>query len=626
MGSMWHRSLCLILLLASSASAQMVGSGDVVSAAATWSNDHAGPGDRRVLAVTLKIADGFHINPDAGQLPAEMKYLVPTTVELAEDLPDLTPEEPVFPPVDQIMVHFTGEASRISVFRSEVTIYLPVAIDARAGPGERSVAVKLRYQSCNDAICLRPTTVKLEAPLVIEEKSVPDAGLNAPLFAGLNRAGPHPPTIPIAVSDVHANDDLVRFDLFGTGFTVDPTGMAGRLLLLLAAAFGGLLLNLTPCVLPVIPLKVMALSRSAGRPARCMMLGAVMAAGVVAFWIGLGAMIALVRGVTATSELFRYPLFTIGVGAVIAVMAIGMCGLFALRLPQFIYRIQPDHDTAAGSFGFCVMTAVLSTPCTAPFMGAAAAWAVGQHPALTMTTFAAIGVGMALPYMLLAAFPSWIARIPRAGAAGDLIKQLMGLLMLAAAAYFIGVGVTGLTVRPGDAPSLLYWWPVVACVAAAGAWLAWRGGRHRPILVGLGVVIALGSLQSGRQLTTPSEIPWKVYTPARYAAAMDAGKVVVLDFTAEWCLNCKALEKTVLDRPVVVEVLSAANVAPMKVDFTGDNPDGDALLTRFGRVAIPLLVVVGPDGGERFKSDSYTAGQVVKAVKAENQESGKSEN
>ena len=189
--------------------------------------------------------------------------------------------------------------------------------------------------------------------------------------------------------------------------------------------------------------------------------------GIVFFWLLLGLLLAFVSGFTATNQLFQYPAFTIGVGVIIAVMAIGMCGLFSIRLPGKLYMVNPSHDTLHGSFLFGIMTAVLSTPCTAPFMGAAAAWATTEPPAITLLVFACIGLGMALPYLVLSAFPKLTDRMPRAGAASELIKQVMGLLMLAAAAYFIGVGLSGLMAEPPEPPSRSYLWFVAAVVIAA---------------------------------------------------------------------------------------------------------------------------------------------------------------
>ena len=210
------------------------------------------------------------------------------------------------------------------------------------------------------------------------------------------------------------SDIDVEFNAFGlVEFGLDTDSRLGLLLLLIVAALGGFLLNLTPCVLPVIPLKIMAISSSAGNRGRTLMLGAAMSLGVIGFWIGIGLSIALLTGFTASNQLFQYPLFTIAIGLIIAGMAVGMCGLFSVRLPSAVYMVSPKHDTLAGSFLFGIMTAVLATPCTAPFMGAAMAWAATESPNVTLITFTAIGIGMSMPYMVLAAFPGLTDKMPQ---------------------------------------------------------------------------------------------------------------------------------------------------------------------------------------------------------------------
>jgi thiol:disulfide interchange protein DsbD len=227
---------------------------------------------------------------------------------------------------------------------------------------------------------------------------------------------------------------------------------------------------------------------------------------------------------------------------------------------------------------------------------------------------------MALPYLVLAAWPSLIARVPRTGPGSELLKQVMGLLMLAAATYFVGTGVSGLLAVPGQAPTRLYWWAVAACLAAAGVWLAWRvwriTGRTGPrvIFTSIAAAAIAAALGIGLYFTAPGPINWLYYTPDRFAAAMADDKVVVLEFTAEWCLNCKALEHTVLNDRQVVAALHAADVIPIKVDLTGDNPAGNARLAAVGRLTIPLLVIYDRNGEPIFTRDFYTVSQVLATI------------
>jgi thiol:disulfide interchange protein DsbD len=431
---------------------------------------------------------------------------------------------------------------------------------------------------------------------------------NQELFAGYDRGSTATTT------------RAVNFDLFGWTFAIDVSSGFGIILLLITAGLGGMLLNFTPCVLPLVPIKIISLSHVSQDRKQCFLLGLAMFLGVLVFWLVIGVLIALVSDFSATNQLFQYPVFTILVGTLIGVMATGMFGFFNVRLPNFIYMINPEQDTLPGSFGLGILAAVLSTPCTAPFMGAAAAWAATQPPATTLATFAAIGAGMALPYLVLAANPAWVAKMPKAGPASNLIKQVMGLFMLAAAVYFIGVGLAALFSTPPNPPTKIYWWPVMFFCITAGGWLAYRtlqitaNVKLKTFYAAIGVIIMTLSAWGAVQLTDPGPVDWVYYTPQRFSEASGENKVVVMVFTAEWCLNCKALEQGVFKDQKIVTLFAKENIVPMKVDITGNNPAGKAKLKDVGTLTIPLLVIFSPTGKQLFKSDFYTADQVYNAV------------
>jgi thiol:disulfide interchange protein DsbD len=229
-------------------------------------------------------------------------------------------------------------------------------------------------------------------------------------------------------------------------------------------------------------------------------------------------------------------------------------------------------------------------------------------------------MGMALPYLVLSAFPALVNRMPRAGLASELIKQVMGLLMLAAGAYFLGTGIAALLAKPPDPPTQAYWWIVSFFVAIAGGWLAWRTFQitsrpsRRILFGGIGALLVLAAVIIGTRFTKGSPIHWIYYTPERLAEAQRNRKVVVLEFTAAWCLNCLLLERGVLHHPKVVELMNSTNVAPIKVDITGKNPQGNQKLIEVGRRTIPYLMVYSPGGQEVFSSDAYTVEQLVRAI------------
>ena len=588
---------------------------DVVSVRTAWSVDRARPGDSLACAVVLDIAAGYHINADSGQIKPIVDFKpYPTRVTITAVSKGITIEPPLYPQAHPVKVEFARDP--LMAFDGRTIVYVPMTLEKKALPEKVQVNVTISYQACDNQVCLFPRQVVTTADLPVDLSGEAPQAVNQDLFVGYRLAA------------ATGAGNSVGFSLFGWNFAINTATGFGFFLLLFTAALGGMLLNLTPCVLPLIPIKIISLSNAVQNQARCIALGLAMFLGVLFFWLILGAAIALVSGFTATNQLFQYPLFTIAVGFIIAVMAIGMCGLFSIRLPSFVYRLSPKQETLGGSFGLGILTAVLSTPCTAPFMGAAAAWAAAQHPFTTLTVFAAIGIGMALPYLLLSAFPDQICKIPRTGPASVLVKQVMGLFMLAAAAYFIGTGVSALLMTPPSPPGKGYWWAVMGFIALGGLWLAYRTIRiasknfQRLLFVSLGAILVAGSLYGGMRLTDRGPIDWIYYTPQRFQQAIDQRKVVVMVFSAEWCLNCKALEQSVLNSAPVVEQLTREDVAPIKVDITGNNPQGKTKLQEIGHLTIPLLVVYSPAGREVFRSDFYTVAQILAAVDKARAETG----
>jgi thiol:disulfide interchange protein DsbD len=605
---------------------------DKVDVSVQVSSKNTLAGSDVIVAVILDHEEHWHShtnNPQVPEILGDPKDYIATSIEV--DLPENSPltfHRGViqWPSPTMVSVGFTGTPVDYGVFSDTVVIYIPVTVADDAAVGDASFTIKPIFQACDDSTCLRPT------PQPSDSSDWDSYGVTRTI----NIVDPEniSSTIPSSTfdmfdgsvfSDIHAgitapSENKIKFDAFGVKFTIDANGPMGLYLLLLVAMGGGFLLNLTPCVLPVIPIKIMGLSASAGNRKKTLILGVWMMFGVMSLWILMGVGIAVVAGFTAINQLFQYPAFTIILGVFIGIMAIGMGGLFSIRLPNAVYKVNPKHDSWYGSFLFGVMTAVLSTPCTAPFMGAAAAWAATQSPLLTLTVFGSIGFGMAFPYLILAAFPHLVEKMPRAGAGSEVIKQVMGLLMLAAAAYFLGVGLSGLLQQEGAPPSRIYLWIVAGCVAAAGGWLAWRTLRvakkamPKIIFVILGIFIMGGSVAVGIRLTDKGPIDWEYYTPELLAEKLEDGDIVVLEFTAEWCLNCKLLESTVLYSDRVVKAFEADDVSPIKIDLTGNNISGNELLNELGGLRIPLLIIMGPDGEEDFRGDFYTVDQVLDSI------------
>ena len=606
-------------------------------------------GQDTAIAVVFNHNPGWHIHTNDPVVPPELgdpsDYIA---TEIIVDVPTDGALQPLsdwiqWPEPHDVEVAFVGTPVVYGVWEGKAVAFIPIHVANDAPLGTATLVVHPVFQACDATVCLAPTPSP-PSPGSAPSKRWKQTGIEVSFdvvsidtIAAVAGSESEPRVFRNFDQSVFgriASGDAaptgagnVTFNAFGLEFSLDTDSTLGVLLLLLVAALGGFLLNLTPCVLPVIPLKIMALANASHSRGRTMLLGLAMAVGVTAFWICIGLAIALLTGFTASNQLFQYPVFTLSVGVIIAAMAIGMVGLFTMKLPNAVYKVSPKHDTLTGSFLFGIMTAVLSTPCTAPFMGAAMAWAATESPSITFVTFAAIGMGMAVPYLVLAMFPALTDRMPKAGPASELIKQVLGGLMLAAAAYFIGVGFSGMLVDPPEPPSRAYFWVVAAILVAVALWLliqTWTltanaasdatKRRWRPTGTLLALAMAAIAVLGARSLTDHGPINWVYFQPDRFETALHNDKAVVLEFTAEWCLNCKALEKTVLSDPDVAAAMAQANIVPMKIDLTGNNEAGNAMLHEVGRHQIPLLVVFAPDGTEVFKGDFYTVQQVLDAI------------
>jgi len=426
------------------------------------------PGDAVPVAIVLDIRPPWHLwtaETQVANLPegfATFDGAIYTEITIAEKVPGIDAATGFiqWPEFHAVSANIGDGPRRYAVYEGRSIAYLPLMIAADAAPGPRSLKIEVEMGACNDRRCLMPgsVTASLDVEIVsVAEAARGGAGTGAmgsdgqsdvSLFASFD------PTVFARIASGEAgasvaprarasSDDRVQFNLLVTQFSVDPRG-AGIVILVGIAFLGGLLLNLTPCVLPIVPLKIMGLVQSAETRGRRLFLGAVMSFGVFFFFLVLGIAVAILR-IDAISILFQYPIALLALGLFIMVMAFAMSGFFSVGLPDFVYAFEPKHETVKGSFFVGILTAVLSTPCAGPMIFSSMSYALKiDSRILILAMFVAMGAGMALPYFVLSAFPGLVKHVPRAGPASELVKQVMGLLLLAAGAFFLCTGIAGL--------------------------------------------------------------------------------------------------------------------------------------------------------------------------------------
>jgi thiol:disulfide interchange protein len=586
-----------------------VGAQEDLTVVVTPDRTSVAPGGQLALAVRLQLADELHmwtteIPPPFTPVSMKVTASGGATIGAVQ-----------WPPASRELV---SEAGNGPVYEGEVIAYVPVLVGPDAG--DLTFTVTVGYQACTDEVCFRAAKVVAEAGVKVDP-AASGAFSGGDLFKDFDPRSFA--VVGAGIPAVSASKTIV-IPVFGLNIKLDAGSIAGVLALLLLSALGGVILNFTPCVLPVIPLKIMSLQSAAQDGRKTLYLGFMMALGVVSFWLAIGLLVVGLKSIGAVNELYRYPWAVLGIGVFIAVMGLGMMGLFTVQLPQSVYNIAPRHDTAVGSFGFGVMTAILGTPCFGPFAGAAAGSATTLPIAVAMGIFGAIGVGMALPYLVLAARPDWTSKLPRTGPGSELIKQVMGLLLIAAAVFFAGTAFIGLSAAHPYLPKVLHWWIVALVVVVTGGWMMLRtfqitrSAGKRVTFSLVAVLLSGAAVYWANGQTNQAKIAqmWHEYTPDALEKALADGNVVVLDFTAEWCLNCKVIEAAVLHRSHVVEVLRSEGVIPMKADLTPEDAEGWKKLNALGEVGIPLLAIYGPGKQTPWKSSAYTPSEVLEQIEA----------
>jgi thiol:disulfide interchange protein DsbD len=390
-------------------------------------------------------------------------------------------------------------------------------------------------------------------------------------------------------------------------------GIAGYLVM---ALIGGFILNFMPCVLPVISIKVLSfVQQSKESRLRVFLLGTTFAFGILASFLILGGLIIGLE--QQWGGLFQRPQVVIGLAAVVTAFALSLFGVFALFPPRIVNELgeKVQQEGFLSAFGMGLLATVLGTACTAPFLSAVVALAVQRPPLVGMSIFAVAGFGMAFPYVLLAAKPAWLAFVPKPGPWMKTFEQVVGFVLLATVAWLLNPLVTQL----GGAG--LLWTLVFLLIVAFAVWLYGKVQHGDPIdrkmryygsaaalvvggwlicfqwvttideLLADAKAMRLGGVAAVDVKWTDDEIPWQPYTRLRAMDAVQAGRTIFVDYTADWCVSCKANEKLVIDTTEVRQAMKQFDVVPFKADYTSPDPEIKEDLERFGRSGVPMYVV-----------------------------------
>jgi len=401
--------------------------------------------------------------------------------------------------------------------------------------------------------------------------------------------------------------------------------LGGEFSIVLASALlGGLILNLMPCVLPVLSIKLMGVVRETEVGARRIRLGFLLtAAGIITAFLALAAGTIVVKATGAAAGWgfqFQYPGFVISVALLYVLFAGNLWGSFEVGIPSAVARRVPAlsghghfSDFAAGLFAVA-----LATPCSAPFLGTAVSFALTRGGTEILLVFTALGIGLALPYLAVASLPRIAMLLPRPGPWMTVLRFALGIGLAATALWLMSV----LSAQSGALVASV----VSACLVALVMMLWWRKSLH---LDGPRVVAPV-ALLAIVALAAPGILPsvavqqnqyadgkiWLGFDPARIPGLVSEGRVVLVDVTAKWCITCHVNKDLVLDREPVAALLKREDVVAMVGDWTLPSDEIAAFLARFRRHGIPFTIVFGPGAPNGIALPELLSSQrVVEALK-----------
>ena len=557
------------------------------------------PGDTARVGAWMSIEDGWHTNSHE----PTFEYLIPTTLEV--EVPEGWELEGVDYPHGELK-SFAFEEKPLSVYEGEVGLVARISIPSDAPQGSRSARLTLTYQACDDRSCLPPVTEEIDIDIGVGTGGAPTGRALPDLVAETG-------------SSAAASGD-------GAAKALGAAGLAWMLFLGLV---GGLILNAMPCVLPVLSLKVLGLVKSAGQSRRTVTAGALATAlGILlSFWaLALAAIVAKSAGAAVGWGVqFQEPGFVVALTVIVLLFTLNLWGLFEIPLPAKLARAASGgpSEGLAGHFASGLFATLMATPCSAPFLGTAVGFGLAQPPITIFAIFTAVGVGMGLPYLALAAFPGASRLLPKPGAWMATLKMVMGFLLAAAAVWLLYV------LSAEVAAETVAFVQLALLAMAAFLWLRHRAVRTSAgrLLANLGTAAAIaaavllaigGSAPAGGRATAGGEsaglLSWTPFDRATAQALREEGRLVFVDVTADWCFTCKVNERLVLETEEVRGAFEEHSVIAMKADWTNRDSSIAAFLEEHGRYGIPFYLLYRPGAEPFLFSELLTKEAVLTAV------------
>ncbi|HXI85634.1 MAG TPA: cytochrome c biogenesis protein CcdA [Verrucomicrobiae bacterium] len=479
------------------------------------------------VAVVIDVAEHWHINAN----PANAEGLIPTTLTLPSAA-SIVIDRIVYPKGATTRVSWSDEP--VALYTGNAIIFAEGHVSADAKPGPVKLEGSLRYQACNDQVCIAPKTI----PIAIETEVTPASQRPQPI---------HPDIFGAATGSA----PLARLVTAGANEDVSPIAKLvrerGWFVTILVVFLGGLALNLTPCVYPMIAITVSYFGGQGGErnARRAFISSLIYCLGIVLTYSTLGLIAALTGSLFGSA--LQSPFVLVGIALLLVALALSMFGLFELQPPQALMQKATGLSSKAGYIGVFFLGAVIgviAAPCLAPFVVALLAF-VGQtgNPWLGWWLFFALALGLGLPYVVLGTFSGLLTRLPKSGMWMVWVKRVFGVALFVVAAWITS------------------------------------------------------PLWQNAAMSETGGIVWEPYSIANLQQAAAAHRPVMIDFTADWCGPCRKMQRTTFHDPRVIGQTN--QVAMVRADLTRESsPEVEKIRKDFGIWGVPTILFLGPDGRE----------------------------
>ena len=559
------------------------------------------PGDKLNVVLTAKPDKDFHVYKyDSMDPSTDSRTLLMLTNKAGLSAGN--------PSTESKLIHKDlGGGVQVDYYQGDVSWRIPLSVPDKAAEGVYALHGLIGYQGCTDGSCDQPRGVRFQVELTVGPKSI-DEPINAALGA-------------IPFNEIVAMGSFSKW-IDGTKIklTLSPIELFSKFCL---AMLGGFILNFMPCVLPVIGLKVLGFVTEAGGSRRtASLLTLTYAAGIVSLILGLGVFSVVVRHYSGEAfgwgEQFGSVYFRILITAFMFSLALSFLGVWEIPIPGFAMSKTStelsNREGYQGAFFKGLITTLLATPCSAPFLGGVFVVALTQPAWVVLLIFGGVGLGMALPYLAIASKPSMLAFLPKPGPWMETFKEALAFPMLLSVVFLVSSFLDA--ERMSMLSALMFVW--------FGCWLvgrvpAWSESGVKIRSWSLATLVAVLGTAGSFYFLQPAvyRLAWQDYNEEKLDALVAEGKTVMIDFTANWCQNCHWNLRTAIETKNVKELVESDKVVPMIADFTNYPPALKAKLNELDSASIPLLAIYSNGDSDHpiLLRDVITESQLVEALK-----------